>query len=346
MKTPFRPGLLSILILALLLTLPLSTAAATLKIATAIPDGTNWMKQLRQGAADIKKRTDGRVKIRFYPGGVMGNDNSVLRKIKVGQLHGAALTGGSLSKIYPSSQIYSLPFTFRDYAEVDYVRGKMDASIVQGLYDKGYVSFGISEGGFAYLLSRAPVTATSDLAARKIWIPEGDRINQESFAQFGISTIQLAMIDVLTALQTGLIDTVSTTPVGAIALQWHTRVKYLTDAPLLYVTGTIVVKRRAFEKLQAADQAIVREVMGDVFQRLNRINREDNRKAYEALKQQGIEFVRPTPTEIAEWRGGSQRAVAKLVKDGYLHQSIIDTFHHHLADYRASHPKTNVVDAR
>ncbi|MCF6211766.1 MAG: TRAP transporter substrate-binding protein DctP [Gammaproteobacteria bacterium] len=346
MKTPFRPGLLSILILALLLALPLSTAATTLKIATAIPDGTNWMKQLRQGAADIKKRTDGRVKIRFYPGGVMGNDNSVLRKIKVGQLHGAALTGGSLSKIYPSSQIYSLPFTFRDYAEVDYVRGKMDASIVQGLYDKGYVSFGISEGGFAYLLSRAPVTATSDLAARKIWIPEGDRINQESFAQFGISTIQLAMIDVLTALQTGLIDTVSTTPVGAIALQWHTRVKYLTDTPLLYVTGTIVVKRRAFEKLQAADQAIVREVMGDVFQRLNRINREDNRKAYEALKQQGIEFVRPTPKEIAEWRGGSQRAVAKLVKDGYLHQSIIDTFHHHLADYRASHPKTNVVDAR
>ena len=341
MKTLFRPGLLSALILTLLL--PLSAAATTLKIATAIPDGTNWMKQLRQGAADIKKRTDERVKIRFYPGGVMGNDNSVLRKIKVGQLHGAALTGGSLSKIYPDSQIYSLPFTFRDYAEVDYVRGKMDANIIQGLYDKGYVSFGLSEGGFAYLLSRAPVTATSDLAARKIWIPEGDRINQESFAQFGISTIQLAMTDVLTALQTGLIDTVATTPVGAIALQWHTRVKYLTDTPLLYITGTIVVKRRTFEKLEPADQAIVREVMGDVFQRLNRINRKDNRKAYEALKQQGIEFVRPTPAEIAEWRGGSQRAVAKLVKAGYLQQPIIDTFRGYLAEYRASHPDTHVA---
>ncbi len=332
------------LLLALLL--PLSTGAATLKIATAIPDGTNWMKELRAGAAEIKQRTNGRAKIRFYPGGVMGNDNSVLRKIKVGQLHGAALTGGSLGKINPDTQIYSLPFTFRNYAEVDYVRSKMDASIIQGLYDKGYVSFGLSEGGFAYLMSRAPVTATSDLAARKIWIPEGDRINQESFAQFGISTIQLAMTDVLTALQTGLIDTVATTPVGAIALQWHTRVKYLTDTPLLYVTGTIVVKRRAFEKLKAADQAVVREVMGDVFKRLDRINREDNRKAYEALRQQGIEFVKPTPAEIAEWRGGSQRAVAKLVKDGYLHQPIIDTFHRHLAEYRASHPDTHVADVR
>lgn len=330
------------LILALLL--PLSAGAATLKIATAIPDGTNWMKQLRAGAAEIKERTNGRVRIRFYPGGVMGNDNSVLRKIKVGQLHGAALTGGSLSKISPDSQIYSLPFTFRNYDEVDYVRSKMDADIVQGLYDNGYVSFGISEGGFAYMLSRAPVTATADLGARKIWIPEGDRINQAAFAEFGISPVQLAMTDVLTALQTGLIDTVASTPVGAIALQWHTRVKYLTDTPLLYVTGTIIVKRRALEKLQAGDQAIVREVMGDVFQRLNRINREDNRKAYEALKQQGIEFVHPTPTEIADWRAGSQRAVAKLVKAGYLGQPSIDTFNRHLADYRASHPDTNVAD--
>ncbi len=344
MKTLFRPGLLTALMLALLL--PLSAGAVTLKIATAIPDGTNWMKELRAGAQEINKRTQGRARIRFYPGGVMGNDSSVLRKIKVGQLHGAALTGGSLAKINPDTQIYSLPFTFRNYAEVDYVRSKMDADLIKGLYEKGYVSFGISEGGFAYLMSRAPVTATADLAARKIWIPEGDRINQEAFAQFGISTIQLAMTDVLTALQTGLIDTVATTPVGAIALQWHTRVKYLTDTPLLYVTGTIVVKRRAFEKLTPADQAIVHEVMGGVFQRLNHINREDNRKAYEALKQQGIEFVRPTPAEIAEWRSGAERAVAKLVRKGYLHQPIIDTFQHHLADYRASHPETHVADAR
>ncbi len=344
MKTLFRPGLLTALMLALLL--PLSAGAVTLKIATAIPDGTNWMKELRAGAQEINKRTQGRARIRFYPGGVMGNDSSVLRKIKVGQLHGAALTGGSLAKINPDTQIYSLPFTFRNYAEVDYVRSKMDAGLIKGLYEKGYVSFGISEGGFAYLMSRAPVTATADLAARKIWIPEGDRINQEAFAQFGISTIQLAMTDVLTALQTGLIDTVATTPVGAIALQWHTRVKYLTDTPLLYVTGTIVVKRRAFEKLTPTDQAIVHEVMGGVFQRLNHINREDNRKAYEALKQQGIEFVRPTPAEIADWRSGAERAVAKLVRKGYLHQPIIDTFQHHLADYRASHAETNVADAR
>ncbi len=340
MKRLFHMGLL--LALSALL---MPASAATLKIATAIPDGTNWMKELRAGAVEIKKLTKGRVKIRFYPGGVMGNDNSVLRKIKVGQLQGAALTGGSLNSIYPGAQILSLPFTFRSYGEVDYVRSKMDAGIIKGLYNKGYVSFGISEGGFAYLFSKQPVASTADLKGKKIWIPEGDRVNQLAFKEFGISTTQLSMTDVLTALQTGLIDTVASTTVGAIALQWHTRVKYLTDTPLLYVTGTIVVKRRAFEKLKPADQTIVREIMGNVFKRLNHINREDNRKAYAALKKQGIIFVEPTPSEIAEWRGGAQRAIAKLVKSGYISQSSLDTFDKYLAEYRASHPDSHAASS-
>ncbi len=331
-----RPARLFAALACLLLALP--AAATTFKIATAVPDGTSWMKQMRAGAAEIKERTNGRVRFRFYPGGVMGNDNSVLRKIKVGQLHGAALTGGSLNSVYPDAQIYSLPFTFRDYAEVDYVRSKMDAGLIEGLKTHGYVSFGISEGGFAYLFSRAPVATTADLRQRKVWIPEGDRINQAAFAEFGISPVQLAMTDVLTALQTGLIDTVASTPVGAIALQWHTRVKYLTDTPLLYVYGTIVIKRRAFERLQPADQAVVHEVMGGVFQRLNRLNREDNEKAYAALRQQGIEFVEPSPEAVAEWRAGGHRAVAKMVKAGYLSQALIDEFNRYLAEYRASHP--------
>lgn len=333
-----HPRRVLIALIGLLLAIALPAGATTFKIATAAPDGTTWMKAMREGAAEVKKRTGGRVKFRFYPGGVMGNDNSVIRKIKVGQLDGAALTGGSLNSIYPDAQIYSLPFSFRDYAEVDYVRGKMDPGIIQGLYDKGYVSFGISEGGFAYLFSREPVTITADLRTRKVWIPEGDRINLAAFAEFGVSPVQLAMTDVLTALQTGLIDTVATTPVGAIALQWHTRVKYLTDTPLLYVYGTIVVQRRDFEKLSAADQAVVREVMGGVFARLNKLNRADNEKAYAALKQQGIEFVHPGPEAVAEWRAGGHRAVAKMVQAGYLSQALIDSFNRRLAEYRASHP--------
>ena len=158
--------IMSTLLLLLLLS-PSSQAATTLKIATLAPDGTNWMKQMRAAAKQIKQQTEGRVKIRFYPGGVMGNDNSVLRKIRIGQLHGGALTGGGLSIIYKDAHLYTLPFQFRNLEEVDAVRQIMDPQILEGIKKQGYISFGLSEGGFAYLLSNSPVTSTRQFEAIK-----------------------------------------------------------------------------------------------------------------------------------------------------------------------------------
>ena len=312
-----------------------SAQALTLKIATISPDGTTWMKEMRKGAALIKSRTEGRVKLRFYPGGVMGSDKNVLRKIRIGQLHGGAMTGGGLEQIYFDSQIYSLPFAFRSFAEVDYVRSRMDDMILHGLYERGYVGFGLAEGGFAYLMSNAPIRRNADLQGHKVWVPEGDTMSQLVFKAAGISPVPLPLPDVLTGLQTGLIDTVATSPIGAIALQWHTRVKYVTDTPLMYLYGVLIIKRKTFERLRPEDQAVVKAVLEDVFRRLNRLNREENRQARQALMDQGIEFVRPPAEEQARW----YQLVARAVIDKHLFsQQILDTFQAHLDAFRAQHP--------
>lgn len=312
----------------------LQAEATTFKIATLAPDGTNWMKEMRAGAKEIKERTGGRVDFRFYPGGIMGNDKSVLRKIRVGQLHGGAITGGGLAEILPEAQVYNLPFLFRDFAEVDYVRSKMDPVLLESLKKKGYISFGISEGGFAYLMSSAPITGVDDLEGHKVWVPEGDQISRTAFEATGVSPISLPLTDVLTGLQTGLIDTVASTPTGAIALQWHTRVKYLTDTPLMYIYGTLVLKRRTFEKLSKSDQKIVHEVMTRHFQSLNELNRKDNQSAREALKSQGIEFVRSEPQEIARWQEVVGKAIEKLIQDRLFDPSIHKQLQQHLTTYR------------
>ncbi len=316
------------LITTVLLLAAVATAqATTFKIATIAPDGTSWMNEMRAGAAEIKKLTAGRVEFRFYPGGIMGNDNSVLRKIRVGQLQGGAITGGGLADILPEAQVYSLPFTFRDYAEVDYVRKQMDPVLMQELEKEGYVGFGISEGGFAYMMSDTPVAGVSALKGHKIWVPEGDVISRTAFESTGVSPIPLPLTDVLTGLQTGLVDTVAATPTGAIALQWHTRVHNLTDIPLMYIYGTMVVKRSAFQRLSNDDQKIVREVMGDIFIRLNRQNREDNTSALAALKSQGISFVESNVVEQREWQGLVNNAMDKLIAnklfDPAIHQRLL-----------------------
>lgn len=327
-----KKTLFAVLVLTLLsLTLPVQ--AVTLKIATVAPDGTAWMDAMRHGADLIKQRTGGRVEFRFYPGGVMGNDKSVLRKIRIGQLQGGAITGGGLAEIYPDSQVYSLPFVFRSLAEVDYVRKHMDKLLLQGLEKEGFVSFGISEGGFAYLFSNSPVRSIEELKPLKVWVPEGDNISRAAFESVGIYPVSLPLTDVLTGLQTGLIDTVAASPIGAIALQWHTRVKYMTDVPLLYLYGTMVVSGKAFDKLSPADQKVVRDVFGKVFRDLNVQNRIDNDKARDVLKQQGIEFVQ-LKQESDGWHQIVEQTIARLTQDKVLSQQMLDTLQSNLKQYR------------
>ncbi len=317
------PSRLIALLLLGLAALPLS-AATTLKIATIAPDGTSWMKQMRAAAERIDQGTEGRVKLRYYPGGVMGNDNSVLRKIRVGQLQGGAITGGGLSSIYADAQIYNLPFQFRNLEEVDAVRREMDPQIVEGLHQAGYVSFGLSEGGFAYLLSNTPVRTTEDMRSLKIWIPEGDEVNARLFKALGISPIPLPLTDVMTGLQTGLIDTIATSPIGAIALQWHTRVKYLTEVPLAYLYATLVIQEKALDKLDAADRQVVETTLKETFAELDRQNRADNLQALDALRRQGIEFINPTLEQQQAWETHANTTLKTLAGEGLFSPPMLE----------------------
>jgi TRAP-type C4-dicarboxylate transport system substrate-binding protein len=156
-----------------------SVQAKTLKIATLAPAGTNWMKEMKAGAKLIKERTEGRVKLKFYPGGVMGNDQSVHRKIKIGQLHGGAFTNGGLSHVYSSIQTYSLPMLFNNLAEVDAVRATIEPVIKQGMETNGFVVLGISEGGFVRILSKKPMQDLESIKQIKLWITEGDEQSQK-----------------------------------------------------------------------------------------------------------------------------------------------------------------------
>jgi len=324
----------TLIFLFLISALTVTAHGATLKIATLAPDGTSWMKAMRSAAKDINAETEGRVKLRFYPGGVMGNDKSVLRKIRIGQLHGGAITSGGLAGVYPDIQIYSLPFLFRSTKEVDYVRGHMDAGIISGLHKKGFVSFGIGEGGFAYLMSQTPFTTASALKSMKIWSPEGDQLSYNAFRSIGITPVPLSITDVLTGLQTGLIDTVGTTPIGAIALQWHSRVKHLADLPLSYIYATLVISEKALKKLADKDRDILQRSLATTFNQINTRNRNDNMSARSALQNQGIQFYRPDTSNKSDWNAAMKQVITDSKVQNRLSKTLIKEMQQHLIDFR------------
>jgi len=330
-----KPNALSVLLTLMALALFNSPALSqTLKIATLAPDGTVWMREMRKGAESIKDRTGGNVRFKFYPGGVMGTDKSVLRKIRVGQLQGGAIASGAFADIYPDSQTYGLPMLFSSYDEVDYVRSRMDGMMMEGFEQRGYIAFGIAESGFAYLMSKRPVLKVEDLKGLKVWVPEGDPISRTFFEAAGRSPIPLALSDVLTGLQTGLIETIGTPAIGAIALQWHTSVKYLTDIPVMYTYGMLVIDRRAFMRLKPEDRVIVREVIGERILKLNEQNRKDNINAKKVLSNHGITFVRPSQEDLDQLRSIAAEATRRLADKKLYSPSVLKALKLNLSTYR------------
>lgn len=309
--------------------------AATLKIATLSPDGSAWMELMRAGGREVEAQTDGRVNFKFYPGGVMGDDKSVLRKIRLGQLHGAVLTAGSLVQTYEDIQLYGLPLVFESYDEVDHVREQLDPVLLDGLKEQGYTAFGLAEVGFAYAMSKNPVTSVAEVRKQKVWTPDGDPGSARALQSFGVSPIPLAISDVLSGLQTGLVNGVAVPPVAAIALQWHTQLDYLLDMPMLYVYGMLAVANRPFERLSAEDQAIVREVMADVVDQVNARARQDHSSAMQALIAQGVERREPSAGEIAEWNTLADQANREMVEEGLISAGLLDRMETLLEDYRA-----------
>jgi TRAP-type C4-dicarboxylate transport system substrate-binding protein len=312
-----------------------SAAPVELKIATIVPDGTAWMASMREGASQISQRTEGRVKFKFYTGGVQGNDSQVRRKMRIGQLHGGVFTSGTLRQFQPQAELFGLPLLFRNYEEVAYVRERMDGELRQKLEDAGFVNFGIAGGGFAYLISNTPIATRADMRGVKVWIPEGDEIARRASAALGISSVTLPLTDVLTGLQTELIDTVMGPPVGVIVMQWHTAMKYITDVPIAYVYATMLIDAKAFNRISAADQAIVREVMEAVYRGFDEKGVAEDRAAYQALLDEGLEKVSIDAGEAAQWQATIDQANQLAAREGVVSAQMLTQLECYLAAFRA-----------
>ncbi len=312
----------------------IGASAVEFKLATVAPDGTTWMREMRAGADLIEERTDGRVTFKFYPGGVMGNDAQMLRRLRVGQIHGGAFAVSGMLDRYSALGLYGIPLLIRSHDEIDYVRERMDPRLHAGLEDAGFVSFGFIEGGFALMMANEPIRGVDDMRRRKVWIPEGDLASVVALEALGLAPVALPITDVLTGLQTGLLDIVAASPTVALVLQWHTRIKYATDLPVVYSMGIFAMDAGAFRRLPAGDRQIVREVMTDVVQRLDRQARADNAQARQVMEDMGIEFVSVDPADVSEWRAAIAGKMPELIQrnviDARLYAELLET----LEEYR------------
>ena len=326
---------LSNLFIAAAMVLPLSAGATQLKIATVAPEGSQWMLDLKAAAKEVDARTDGRVTFKFYGGGVMGNDKKVLRKIRIGQLHGGVFTANGLAERYRDIQLYGLPLVFRSQEEVDYVRERMDPVLQAGLEEAGFVSFGFAGGGFAKLMGNEPVTQIDELRGRKVWVPEGDRASYEAMEALELSPVVLPITDVLTGLQTGLLEYIATPPVGAVVLQWYTKVKFVTEYPFAYTLAVMAIDDKHFGKLAPEDQVVVTDVFTAVYEKFEQQNRIDNEGAEDALRSNGLQFIDFDEAKIASVLPKVAETSRRMAGEGAFSLDLLDRMLGYLQEFRA-----------
>lgn len=317
------------------------TNAQTLKIATIAPEVSDWMQGMRRGAKEISERTDGRVTIKLYGGGVQGSDSQVLRKIRIGQLQGGSFTPAVLMDAYKDIGLYNMPMVFNDQAEVDYVRERMDERLRKGLEKAGFVSFGFAATGFSVILSNDPVDSVDDLKNKKVWVPQGDPVSEAALKALGLNPAPLPLSDVFTGLQTKLIEIVPGSPIGALVLQWHTKVDYMTDLPLLYTAALTAIDKRAFNKLKPGDQAVVREVMTRLYKEYDAKSATDDIEAKAALVNSGVERVAVNAADAAELRRIVLASNRKMGEAGHFSLDLYDEMLGYIEDYRALPAQTD-----
>jgi TRAP-type C4-dicarboxylate transport system substrate-binding protein len=309
-------------------------SAQTLKIATAMPEGSDWMMDMRASAAEIKEKTDGRVVIKYYGGGSMGSDSQVLKRMSIGALQGGVFIPSALMETYGGLGLYGLSMVFQSEAEADFVRSRMDSKIEAGLEEAGFVSFGFAATGFALIMSNEPVDSLDDLKGKRVWVPEGDIVSRITMEAMAVTPIPLPLTDVYTALQTGALDIIAMSSVGAVLLQYHTKVKYVTDVPLVYSMGFMAISNKAFAKVSAEDQLIVREVLAALYSKYDKLNLEDDREAKAALFNAGLKPVVPTPVELERLDAVLQKTNLEMAQDGVVPLDLYEEMMGHVEEYR------------
>jgi len=183
------------------------------------------------------------------------------------------------------------------------------------------------------------VRVATDLNGQKVWVPEGDLISYATMESLGLSPVTLPITDVLTGMQTGLIDIIGSSPVGALVLQWHTKVNFVTPVPVAYLYGTLVIEKKIFQRLSPADQQVVRDVMAEVYAQFEIDNVNDDEKALAAMLKGDIELVEPEAGLENEWRDQSAKVRAQLATEGVYSADRLARIDTLLAQYRAANPK-------
>ncbi|MEE9194937.1 MAG: TRAP transporter substrate-binding protein DctP [Alphaproteobacteria bacterium] len=299
--------------LALLLAVAQPGAAETIKLGTLAPKGSPWHKAIQDIAEAWKKDSNGSIRVRIYAGGVSGDEPDMTRKMRIGQLHAASMTGAGLMSISQEIQALQMPMMFRSDQELDYVRERMAPRLEGALAAKGFIVLNWVDAGWVYFFTKKPVVTLDDLKPLKLFAWVGETAHIGGWRDAGFHPIPLPATEIHTALQSGLIQALPTTPIAALSFQWFGQAKHMTDVKWAPLVGATLITKRKWRRIPKALRTAMMKTARVVGNRLQASIRSLGAKAVEVMKKHGLQVHPVPPSAVSAWEKGASKAYGSII---------------------------------
>lgn len=324
------------------LSVPAASAEETfrLKFGTLAPDNTPWSKLLQEFQKEIEKRSDGRVKMKTFLNGILGDERAMLQKMKFGQLTGGGFSTGGLSTVVPELQMFEIPFLFHNSEETDYVLDNVVRDDMAKLLEqRGLVLLMWAENGWIdFGNQKRPIHSPADMKDIK-WFTQESDVGLAFYKALNATAVPLAVPEVLSSLQTGIVEGYDTTPVFASGAQWYSQTKYWTVSHHRYQPAAVVIDLKFWNKLPPDLQQKAREIAVEVQPRARNDVRGLDPDLFKGFKEQGIQINELTDAERAQFEKVTNVVGDELVKQGIVPKALLEKTRKALAEYRAKKGK-------
>jgi TRAP-type transport system periplasmic protein len=317
---------------------PQAHAETELRIATLAPDGSDWMKEFDKAAGEVKEKTAGRVVLKYFAGGQQGDEKDYVRKIKLKQLDGAGVTSIGLGMIDESIRVLELPRMFKSEEEVDYVADKMWPYFQAKFEKKGFRLNDRGEVGWIYVISKDKLETIDQIRGAKIWQWGDDAIIGAMFKKLSLKGVSLGVPEVDPSLASSRITAAYGSPYAAVALQWFSKVKFMTEMPMSFAIGATVVSLEATNKLSEEDRKTVEAIGKSSAKKLRKVIRKANNEAKATMIKRGVTVTKTPQATIDAFDKAAQEVQNELAGKMYSKQEL-DMVIKYRDEYRAKNKK-------
>ncbi len=322
-----------IFFVAVFLSGTVSAEPVTIKVALITPEGSTWTNMLYKMADEVTEKSGGEVRFKIYAGGVSGDELDVIRKMQANRIHAAGFSGVGLGVLLPKIRILEAPLLYENEGEIDWVKEQLFMEFAKDLEQNGYVLLGFAEAGFVYIFSKTDMSDSEWRRRTRMWAWKGDPVAETFLNILEIKTYPLHLTDVNTGLETGMIDSFYCPPLGAVAFQWHAKIRYMLNYPVVNSTGALVLKKEIFDRLSPENQNLLKTTAKTYCDKLIQATREDNREALAVMQETGITFVSPSAEEKRFFKQAAEKSRRKNIPDLYS-EDLLNRVEELLKTYR------------